>query len=86
MGAVKKVRTRSPDTALVAKRRREIVLVSAAVFMKKGYDRTNVRELSSALGMTKGGLYHYIGSKDDMLGALQARVFGKTRLSTGDKL
>jgi AcrR family transcriptional regulator len=35
--------------------------------MKKGYDRTNVYELSKALGMTKGGLYHYIGSKDDIL-------------------
>jgi AcrR family transcriptional regulator len=51
----------------VARRRREIVLVSTQVFVKKGYDRTNVRELSGALGMTKGGLYHYIGSKDDIL-------------------
>jgi len=64
---VKKVRTRSPDSALVAKRRREIVLVSTRLFVKKGYDRTNVRELSDALSMTKGGLYHYIGSKDDIL-------------------
>jgi AcrR family transcriptional regulator len=67
VGTVKKVRTRSPDSALVARRRREIVLVSTQVFIKKGYDRTNVRELSGALGMTKGGLYHYIGSKDDIL-------------------
>jgi len=64
---LRKIRTRSPDEALVIKRRREIVLASTKLFLKKGYDRTNMRELSDALGLTKGGLYHYIGSKYDIL-------------------
>jgi AcrR family transcriptional regulator len=52
---------------LLMKRREEIVLKSSRVFLTKGYDRTSIRELAKALGMTTGGLYRYIGSKDDIL-------------------
>jgi AcrR family transcriptional regulator len=63
----KEIRTFSNNTELAYERRREIVNKAAKVFIRKGYDRTSLVDLTKALGMSKGGLYHYIGSKEDIL-------------------
>lgn len=63
----REVRTYSHDESLVDKRRGEIVICASSVFLKKGFDRTSMNELAKAFGMSKGGLYHYIGSKEDIL-------------------
>jgi AcrR family transcriptional regulator len=64
---MRKVRTFSSDTDLVKERRAHIVKTATELIVKKGYNRTNTRELATALGMSTGGLYHWIGSKDDIL-------------------
>jgi AcrR family transcriptional regulator len=64
---MRKVRTFSNDTELVTERRNHIVKVATELITKKGYNNINTRELASALGMSTGGLYHYIGSKEDIL-------------------
>ena len=64
---VREIRTYSHDESLVDKRRSEIVVCASSVFIKKGYDRTTMNELAEAFGMSKGGMYHYIGSKEDIL-------------------
>jgi AcrR family transcriptional regulator len=61
------VRTFSNDEALVKVRRSHIVRRSTKVFTKKGYDRTNMRELAKACEMSAGTLYHYFGSKEEIL-------------------
>lgn len=63
----KDVRTYSSDERLVEQRRSEIIVSACAVFVKNGYDRTTMNQLAKAFGMSKGGMYHYIGSKDDIL-------------------
>jgi AcrR family transcriptional regulator len=62
-----KIRTFSSDQALVKERRNHIVRCSTKVFTKKGYDRTNMRELAKACNMSAGALYHYFGSKEEIL-------------------
>jgi AcrR family transcriptional regulator len=62
-----RIRTFSSDEALVKERRDHIVQCSTKVFTKKGYDRTNIRELAEACGMSAGALYHYFGSKEEIL-------------------
>lgn len=47
--------------------RKDIILFASKLFIEKGYDRTSLRELAKAFGLSKGGLYHYIGSKEDIL-------------------
>jgi AcrR family transcriptional regulator len=44
-------------------------IVSAAVnlFYAKGYQATSVREIVEAAGFTKGALYHYFTSKEEIL-------------------
>ncbi|HEY5833774.1 TetR/AcrR family transcriptional regulator [Streptomyces sp.] len=44
------------------------------LFAEHGYDRTSVQEIVAAAGVTKGALYHYFGSKDDLLHEIYGRV------------
>ncbi|MDA8372548.1 MAG: TetR/AcrR family transcriptional regulator [Nocardiopsaceae bacterium] len=51
-------------------------LLSAAtrLFAEHGFERTSVQELVNAAGVTKGAMYHYFSSKDDLLFAIYQRV------------
>jgi len=64
---MRKVRTFSHDTELVKRRRNHIVKVATELIASRGYNNISTRELAAALGMSTGGLYHYIGSKQDIL-------------------
>jgi AcrR family transcriptional regulator len=52
------------------RRRAEVVLGAAQVFAERGYDQTSVPELAEALGLAAGSLYHYFGSKEQLLRAI----------------
>ncbi|MFV0316740.1 MAG: TetR/AcrR family transcriptional regulator [Microthrixaceae bacterium] len=56
------------------RRREQIVDVSAAVFAERGFHATSTTELCEANGLGKGALYYYIGSKSDLLVAINDRV------------
>ena len=63
----RKVRTYSGDEELVHKRREHIAEKSMTVFLRKGYDKATMRDLGTACGLAPGSIYHYIGSKKDIL-------------------
>ena len=44
-----------------------MVQVAAELFAERGYDATSMTDLSEATGLAAGGLYHYIGSKKQLL-------------------
>jgi len=56
------VRTRDPKHPL-----REICRTAARVFYDKGYDGASMQDIAEAVGLTKAGLYHHVGSKDRLL-------------------
>ena len=60
-------RTFSENEELVQKRRLEVARSASKVFTKKGYHQTNMRELAKACNLSTGILYHYFGSKEDIL-------------------
>jgi AcrR family transcriptional regulator len=62
-----KLRTHSNDEALVKERRNHIVHCCTRVFAKKGYSHSSMRELAKACEMSIGNLYHYFGSKEEIL-------------------
>ena len=62
-----RIRTRSKDPELVKTRRKQIIDGALRAFLKKGYDRTSIREIAQTCGMSIGALYHYVGSKEDIL-------------------
>jgi len=45
----------------------QIVEGAYRVFFEKGFHPTSIREIAEAAGMSRGQLYHYISSKDDVL-------------------
>ena len=61
------MRTFSNDKLLVEERRKHIVMHSSKVFTKRGFDQTNMRKVAEACGMSAGTLYHYFGSKEEIL-------------------
>ena len=48
-------------------RRRRVIDAAAHAFAQRGYHATSVAALLQATGLTAGGLYHYIATKDDLL-------------------
>ena len=48
-------------------RLRQITTAAASLFYKNGYLQTSTRQIAEACGISKGNLYHYIKSKDDLL-------------------
>jgi AcrR family transcriptional regulator len=54
-------------TAEARKKLREICRVAARVFYEKGYDGASMQDIAEAVGLTKAGLYHHVGSKDMLL-------------------
>jgi AcrR family transcriptional regulator len=44
-------------------RRERILLAAGRVFAEKGYDRTTVRDLEAATGMSRGGIFGHFGGK-----------------------
>lgn len=61
-------------TASWEARRQEIVDTSAHVFAGAGYHATGIAELCTANELGKGALYHYIGSKEELLASIHDRV------------
>jgi len=62
-------------------RRQTIIDASAHVFAQNGYHGTGVAELCDANELGKGALYHYIGSKEELLAAIHDRVMDEVMLS-----
>jgi AcrR family transcriptional regulator len=44
-----------------------ILEASVKLFKTYGYMRTSIDDISQAVGLTKGGVYHYIDKKEDIL-------------------
>lgn len=68
------VRKRDEKTRVVAKenrrksaQRERIVEAAAELFARNGYEATGIAELSHAVGLGRGALYHHIGSKEELL-------------------
>jgi AcrR family transcriptional regulator len=56
-----------PQTAEAKQKLREICRIAARVFYEKGYDGASMQDIAEAVGLTKAGLYHHVGSKDRLL-------------------
>jgi len=73
-----KIRTYSKEKQLVNERRQQITKGALHLFLKNGYHQTSVRQIAEASGMSVGSIYHYIGSKEDILYLLIEEGLEKT--------
>jgi len=57
--------------------RARIQAVAIEMFTEHGYDKTSLREIAEALGVTKAALYYHFKSKDDIIRSLLEDYFGR---------
>lgn len=57
--------------AVVADR---LLAEATRLFARQGFEGTSVAQIVEAAGVTKGAMYHYFSSKDDLLHEVYARV------------
>lgn len=50
--------------------RGKLLQMAAHLFRSKGYERTTVRDLASAIGIQSGSIFHHFKSKDEILRAV----------------
>ncbi|MBP2703147.1 TetR family transcriptional regulator [Microbispora sp. RL4-1S] len=54
--------------------RERLLAAATRLFAERGFESTSVQEIVRAAGVTKGAMYHYFDSKDDLLREIYARV------------
>jgi len=53
---------------------RDVLDAAAACFMERGYAGATIDDVARHLGATKGRIYHYFGSKSELLHAVRKRA------------
>ena len=61
------VATHVEDTALVERRRAQIVVAATELFAKNGFYRTTIKEIAKLAGISPGLVYLYVREKEDVL-------------------
>lgn len=54
---------------------KKILDVSFRLFREKGYDHTTIQDITDALGMSKGAVYHHFKSKEEILDKISDRYY-----------
>jgi AcrR family transcriptional regulator len=57
---------RPKDPERVRQRKEEILLASAVVFARRGYDAADLEEVADAVGVSKAALYYYFTNKKSL--------------------
>jgi AcrR family transcriptional regulator len=55
------------EFTLESRRRSQIISAARQVFLRKGYDAATVEEIAETAGVSKGLIYNYFRSKEDIL-------------------
>jgi len=72
-------RGRPRDAALPERRRDEIADVAARIFAERGFPATDLQDVADEVGIGKGTIYRYFGSKEELF--LAATDRGMRRMS-----
>ena len=54
--------------------RQRLLAAATRLFAEQGFESTSVQQIVAAAGVTKGAMYHYFDSKDDLLHEIYTRV------------
>lgn len=61
---------RLANPALAERRRSQIMEAAVACFRRRGFHQTTMAEICAAAEISAGALYHYFGSKSEIIGAI----------------
>ena len=65
----------SPRPDVTGERKIQILNAAEGVFTKKGFDDARMDDIAEETGLSKGTLYNYFKSKDDLIIAILDRIF-----------
>lgn len=65
----------SPRPNVSDERKIQIINAAEDVFTKKGFDEARMDDIAEETGLSKGTLYNYFKSKDDLIIAILDRIF-----------
>ena len=65
----------SPRPNVTDERKTQIINAAEGVFTKKGFDEARMDDIADETGLSKGTLYLYFKSKDDIILAILDRIF-----------
>ena len=51
-------------------KKQELIRISFQLFMQNGYENTRIQDIMNAAKISKGAMYHYFASKDEILDAV----------------
>lgn len=74
---MREIKTSIKKPELVAKRRNQIMDAATALFRKKGFHATTMREICKDSGVNKGSFYDYFGGKEDILVYIYNQVMNR---------
>lgn len=57
-----------------------ILEAATGLFLQRGYEGVSIRDITKAVGLTKGAIYHHFESKEALLGAVIGREFASYRI------
>jgi AcrR family transcriptional regulator len=65
----------SPRPSVSDERTSQILTAAEGVFTRKGFDEARMEDIAEKTGLSKGTLYLYFKSKDDLIFAILDRIF-----------
>jgi AcrR family transcriptional regulator len=65
---------RTADPVANSLRREAIIDVAEGLIRTRGYEQMSIQDVQDELGVSRGAIYHYFGSKSDLLEAVVARM------------
>ena len=65
----------SPRPNVTDERKSQIIAAAEDVFTQKGFDEARMDDIAEETGLSKGTLYLYFKSKDDIIIAILDRIF-----------
>jgi AcrR family transcriptional regulator len=72
---INKIKLMSPRPNVSDERKVQILNAAESVFTKKGFDEARMDDIAEKTGLSKGTLYLYFKSKDDLIIAILDRIF-----------
>src|SRR5919112_6012670 len=64
----------------------QVTRAAVELFASQGYANTSVQQIVAAAGVTKGAMYHYFESKDDLLFGIYERMLSLQKAHLDDIL
>ncbi len=67
----------APGRDRARKRDEEVLSAAALIFSERGYDGASIKDVAAALSLSKGSLYYYARTKEDLLYMVLQSVHGE---------